>query len=48
VDEIEKRLKRLNMISKERGEVLKDLKEKVRFILFIFPCSALTLQLSFI
>jgi hypothetical protein len=48
VDEIEKRLKRLTMISKERGEVLKDLKEKVRFILFIFPGSALTLQLSFI
>ena len=29
VDEIEERLNRLNMISKERGEVLKDLKEKV-------------------
>ena len=29
VDEIEDRLKRLNMISKERNEVLRDLKEKV-------------------
>ena len=29
VDEIEKRLKRLSLISRERGEVLKDLKEKV-------------------
>jgi ALIX V-shaped domain binding to HIV/BRO1-like domain len=29
VDEIEERLKRLNMISKERREVLKDLKDKV-------------------
>ena len=29
VDEIEERLKRLTMISKERNEVLKDLKEKV-------------------
>ena len=30
VDEIEERLKRLSMISKERNEVLKDLKDKVR------------------
>ncbi|KAH9474563.1 Vacuolar protein-sorting protein BRO1 [Psilocybe cubensis] len=30
VDEIEERLKRLNLISKERGEVLKDLKEKIQ------------------
>ena len=29
VDEIEERLSRLNKIGKERGEVLKDLKEKV-------------------
>ena len=29
VDEIEKRLKRLSLISRERGEVLKDLKEKI-------------------
>ncbi len=33
VDEIEERLTRLHKISKERNEVLKDLKEKVRFIL---------------
>ena len=40
VDEIEKRLKRLSLISKERGEVLKDLKEKV--CLFIsFPLAQL-------
>lgn len=31
VDEIEERLKRLNLISKERSEVLKDLKDKVSF-----------------
>ncbi|KAF9556817.1 BRO1-domain-containing protein [Agrocybe pediades] len=30
VEEIEDRLKRLDMISKERGEVLKDLKEKIQ------------------
>ncbi|PPQ68084.1 hypothetical protein CVT25_014247 [Psilocybe cyanescens] len=30
VDEIEERLKRLNLISKERGEVLKDLKDKIQ------------------
>ena len=36
VDEIEERLKRLTMISKERKEVLKDLKEKVGFIFFFF------------
>ena len=30
VDEIEKRLKRHSLISRERCEVLKDLKEKVR------------------
>ncbi|KAF8902530.1 BRO1-like domain-containing protein [Gymnopilus junonius] len=30
VDEIEDRLKRVNMISKERGEVLKDLKDKIQ------------------
>ncbi|KDR77016.1 hypothetical protein GALMADRAFT_139043 [Galerina marginata CBS 339.88] len=30
VDEIEERLKRLNLISKERNEVLKDLKDKIQ------------------
>lgn len=37
VDEIEERLGKLNKISHERGEVLKDLKEKVPYYLMISP-----------
>lgn len=36
VEEIEERLKRVNLISKERAEVLKDLKDKVRSC-FLYP-----------
>jgi hypothetical protein len=37
VDEIEERLGKLNKITHERGEVLKDLKEKVPYSLMIPP-----------
>jgi len=37
VDEIEERLGKLNKITHERGEVLKDLKEKVPYSLMILP-----------
>jgi tyrosine-protein phosphatase non-receptor type 23 len=37
VDEIEERLGKLNKISHERGEVLKDLKEKVSILLSYDP-----------
>ena len=37
VEEVEERLKRLSMISKERGEVLKELKDKVLLVFLKFP-----------
>lgn len=46
VDEIEDRLKRINLISKERAEVLKDLKDKVRLDTSVYVNLTLNLLLD--